>query len=76
MALKDYFRARRDNKKANALMGLYDNPADPRGILRIDGVDLEHSFWHNFPNIDTFANVLQCSSRQRMMSILQTYGLR
>ena len=59
MGLRDYLRARRDNKKADALMGLYDNPDDPRGILRIDGVDPEHSFWHNFPNTDTFANVLQ-----------------
>ena len=44
MALKDYWIARKDKEKGNALMGLYDNPDDPRGILRIDGIDLEHSF--------------------------------
>jgi len=59
MALKDYWIARKDKEKGNALMGLYDNPDDPRGILRIDGVDQTHSFWHNFPNVDTYANVLQ-----------------
>jgi hypothetical protein len=57
--MKDWWISRKDKRKGNALMLLYENPDDPLGISRIDGISNTHSFWHDFPNVDMFANILK-----------------